>query len=507
MALFQQWDGASGAMTWYDTETGGPVVWTAPGQSVTGGNGGTWSNTSNPASQAMGGLRASLDAAPMVDLSGATGPSANAPWYFANGKYYVPQIDYGLDPTSGMPTIQDGGFEIGNGSFSFPTYSGGRNVRISGGPANSLYGIELDTQPGTRSWQREAEGSFFGNVLSNFMSGPGVPLAGFMGAGAFNSGGLGNFLSSFGGGGGAAGAAGGAMDMGVGLNDVFGMGDVTGWGVNPQSGGNMDWWDDFINAVGDNYAPNNFVGDLPLDTTEVLRELSELPPATNLQDYITKMDANPATKAILNQQIGGWGDAVGKITLKDLLGTAGTAKNAVSLLGRLGAAGLGAYGANKQSKALSGLAGQYSEYGAPYRAMLAQSYANPSAFLANSPDIKAAVDQGTSALARALSVRGNPAQSGTALQEMQNYATQGLYGQLGNERQRLANFGGLTALTSAVPSLSAQAIGANSGMYNALGYGLQQATNPQPTIQDLLKMIGGTPAAGRDSSTIKFGLA
>lgn len=318
MALFQQYDGASGAMTWYDTETGMPVVWSAPGQSVTGGNGGTWSNASNPASQAMGGLRASLDAAPMVDLSGAAGPSANAPWYFANGKYYVPQIDYGLDPTSGMPTIQDSGFEVGNGAFSFPTYSGGRNVRISGGPANSLYGIELDTQPGTRSWQREAEGSFFGNVLSNLITGPGVPGAGFFGAGAFNSGGLGNFLSSFGGG------TGGAAGVGVG----GGAGGVSGGGMfDPLA----DFGFDYFSGAGNYNLPYGDAIEGLIDLTnqgmsgsQAVQSLSQMNPAWT-QSTLEFLANNPSQIGSYLNNMGSIrnllsGDGIGGLGLNGLRG-------------------------------------------------------------------------------------------------------------------------------------------------------------------------------------------
>lgn len=166
--------------------------------------------------------------------------------------------------------------------------------------------------------------------------------------------------------------------------------------------------------------------------------------------------------------------------------------NALKLLGQLGSAGLGAYASNKQAGALNDLANQYLNMGAPYRAMLASSYADPNAFLANDPSIRASVDQGTNALARSLSVTGNPAQSGRTLQELQNYATQGLYGQLGNERNRLANFGGLSNFNAAAPTTQTQAIGQNANVYNALGYGINQITNPQPSLADIWKSINAT---------------
>ena len=385
-------------------------------------------------------------------------------------KYFTPGIEGWNGTASELMPLRAGGggkstqipWEVAQrGEFGryvgAPIGFGGESIPVNGVTGNA--GWFFDTNPGQATYNYDEGGSFFGDVLSNFVTGPGVPLGGFVGAGALNSGGLGNFLSSFGGevggaagagaGGGAGGISGGEMfdpfaDFGA---DYFaGAGDFAGGGgLSAADAAEIDSW--LANE-------GNF-------TSDILGNGPKLPNGTPVDLFLKNIQVQTG------------------LSNKDL----------ISLAGRLGAAGLGALASNKQASALKNLAGQYTEYGAPYRAMLAQSYANPSAFLANNPDIKAAVDQGTSALARALSVRGNPAQSGTALQEMQNYATQGLYGQLGNERQRLANFGGLTALTSAVPSLSAQAIGANSGLYNALGYGLQQVTNPQPTIDDLMKSI------------------
>lgn len=183
-------------------------------------------------------------------------------------KYFTPGIEGWNGTESELMPLRAGGggkstqipWEVAQrGEFGrymgSPLGFGGESIPVNGTTGNA--GWFFDTNPGQATYNYDEGGSFFGDVLSNFVSGPGVPLAGFMGAGAFNSGGLGNFLNSFGGGaGGAAGAAGGAMDMGVGLSDVFGLGDVP-WGVNPQSGGGMDWWDDFINAVGDAYPQGN----------------------------------------------------------------------------------------------------------------------------------------------------------------------------------------------------------------------------------------------------------
>lgn len=167
-------------------------------------------------------------------------------------KYFTPSFDgQGVNGIEPMPLRAGGG---GNSTQipwevvqkgDFGRYGGtalGFERENMPGPDGITWntGWFFDTNPGQATYKYDTGGSFLGDVLGNFISGPGVPLGGFFGAGALNSGGLGNFLSSFGQG--TAGAAGGAMDMGIGLNDVFGLGD-TPWGVNPQSGGGMNYQD------------------------------------------------------------------------------------------------------------------------------------------------------------------------------------------------------------------------------------------------------------------------
>lgn len=455
MALYQQYDGASGGMTWYDTESGMPVVWTPPGQSVTGGSGNTWSATNNPASQAMSGLSAELASSPMINLSGAVGPSANAPWYSMGGKYYVPLLDYGLDPTSGMPTIAESGFEVGNGAFKFPTYSGGRKVRLSGGPSNALYGIELDTQPGVRDWQRSPEGSFFGDVLGNFVSGPGVPLGGFIGAGAFNSGGLGNFLNSFGGGGatgvgvggGAGGLSGGEMfdpfaDFGA---DYFsGASDFTGGGLSPSDFADIDSW---LSNEG-NFA-NDILGTGP-----------RLPNGTPVDLFLANTAKNfglsPSSLASIFKDNGGFSRG----------------------LGGLLAAGLGAYGSNQQAKSLMDIANQARGDRQPFLNAALGYLGNPDSYFAGPG--KSAMD----ATLRGLSASvGNPIGSPTAM----GIATEA---GLRDWRNAVTGFGNIgLAGQDLRAQLQSNAAQADANGLNALGYGLNTVLNPQPNITDIVKAM------------------
>lgn len=139
---------------------------------------------------------------------------------------------------------------------------------------------------------------------------------------------------------------------------------------------------------------------------------------------------------------------------------------------------ISAYGSNEQRKSQEQLAAEYRAMGAPYRDRLAALYANPNAFL-TSPEVTVPVQQGTDSLARALSVNGNPAGSGRALQEIQNYSANQLFGKLGQEKDRLAGFGGLSFYNQAAPGASTAAINAQGQVYGDLGYGVGNVMNPQ----------------------------
>lgn len=170
-----------------------------------------------------------------------------------------------------------------------------------------------------------------------------------------------------------------------------------------------------------------------------------------------------------------------------------TVKNVNTLGGLLqgnGLAGLipsalGAYASNQQTDALEDLAKEYMGMGAPYRSRLASLYADPNAFL-SSNEVQVPVQQGTDALARALSINGNPAGSGRALQQLQSYASDQLFSRLGQEKDRLAGFGGLSAYSQAAPGASMNAIGSQSNMYGAIGGGLADLLNPPKSLAEQL---------------------
>ena len=149
---------------------------------------------------------------------------------------------------------------------------------------------------------------------------------------------------------------------------------------------------------------------------------------------------------------------------------------------------IGAIGAGAQAEDYQDLAHQYQQMGAPYRSRLEQLYGNPEAFL-NSPEVRQPIQQGTDMLARSLSVKGNPAGSGNALQELQNYASTQLFNRLGQEKDRLAGFGGLSQYNQAAPQAATNVIGAQGNVYSNLGGATADIFNPprRYTLQDLMR--------------------
>ena len=320
---------------------------------------------------------------------------------------------------------------------------------------------------------------------SGLVDGLGTAAAGYGGAvgGSGLVDGLGAAAAGYGGGAGlgAAGAAGGGMDLSSLASqfagyDGMGGGSIFDSGLGASAGGG-----------------SSFLGDIP--TTGDVGGTSIYGSNPSLSDLFNQYQMSGQSPAQFLQQLSGMpntppGTSTALQTLLKGLGGNGNSSGLGSL-GSLLAAGLGAYGSNRQAQQLGTLSQQYAGYGAPYRAMLASSYADPNSFLANSPDIKAAVGQGTDALAHSLSTQGNPAGSGAALQQLQNYATQGLYGQLGNARNQLANFGGLSNFNQAAPGLAGQQIQAQGNTLNAIGSGISSFTNPPTTIEQFLNSING----------------
>lgn len=151
---------------------------------------------------------------------------------------------------------------------------------------------------------------------------------------------------------------------------------------------------------------------------------------------------------------------------------------------------LGYLGAQQQAGALGDVANQYLAIGAPYRGILSQSY-SPNFNLWDQPGYKDAFTQAADTAARAVSAKsGNPFGNPGAMGEIASSVLNNSYlPALTNYRGQLGQFGGLGLNTSGAASLGqAQSSG---GTYDALGYGLGTIFNPQPSLSDILKTVGG----------------
>lgn len=330
--------------------------------------------------------------------------------------------------------------------------------------------------------------------LGDILKGVGFVMGGAGLAGAFGGGGL------FGGGG--IGPEFGELSSSAfggqgAINAATGAAAASG-GVTPQGGG-MDWLDEILNSTQGDAVWNTSGAGNPLDflggsggssIPNIGPDFGEL--SAEIGQVGQGSASNTASLLQQMQRALQLGQNVPTSAIKSLFGTSDAGATSLSsLLGKLGAAGLGAYASNQQSNALADLANKYQEYGAPYRAELGRLQSDPGSFL-TSPRVTTAVDQGTSAMARALSAKdGNPMGSGRALQELQNYSTNSLYGQLTNRENQLANFGGLSNFNAAAPNANLAAVNQTGNMYNAIGAGLNDVLNPQPTYLDLMKAMKG----------------
>jgi hypothetical protein len=169
-------------------------------------------------------------------------------------------------------------------------------------------------------------------------------------------------------------------------------------------------------------------------------------------------------------------------TTGGIAAAAGLSPEVLRLLGIAGVTGLGMYGANKQADSLRDIAAASEAKRAPFYNKSIEYLNNPEAYISGPG--KSSLD----ATLRALSARhGNPIGSPTAL----GIATEA---GLRDWRDAVTGFGnmGLSG-EDARMNIQGQATGADANVLNALGYGLGQVTNPQTTLEQLLRgMRGGS---------------
>lgn len=194
------------------------------------------------------------------------------------------------------------------------------------------------------------------------------------------------------------------------------------------------------------------------------------------------------------------GAAAGTALSRLLNGTA-TADDLASLAGKVAPALLGAYASNQQSGQLADLAKQQQAFGAPSRARFEASM-SPGFDPTSIPGYSGALSTTSDTLLRRLSATGgnpygNPGAlteaskaivSGTALPAIQNY------------QQQNSQAGGYGSINAAAPQTAAAAIGSNANLYNSIGAGISDVTNPQMDLSAILKQLAG-------KSTSAYGLA
>jgi len=159
------------------------------------------------------------------------------------------------------------------------------------------------------------------------------------------------------------------------------------------------------------------------------------------------------------------------------------------MLGPLLATGLGIYGSDKQADALRDLGNQYTGFGAPSRGRY-EAAMTPGFDPTSIPGYAGALDTASNSILSRLSASGgnpygNPGGlisankaivSGTALPAINEYTRQNANVGFGNSMNAAQNF-------------QTAGVGADANVYNALGFGLNQILNPQPTLMDIYKII------------------
>lgn len=174
----------------------------------------------------------------------------------------------------------------------------------------------------------------------------------------------------------------------------------------------------------------------------------------------------------------GAASTAGGTALSRILGGTATDADWLSVLGTAGATGLGIYGANQQANALRDIANQSRADRAPFLSKANEWLSNPAAY-AEGPG-----QASLSGVLRGLSVKGNPA----GMPSSMGLATEAGLRNWQNAVTGFANIG-LSGEDSR-NQLMSNAAGADGGALNAIGYGLNQLTNPPTSLEQLLRQMG-----------------
>jgi hypothetical protein len=112
--------------------------------------------------------------------------------------------------------------------------------------------------------------------------------------------------------------------------------------------------------------------------------------------------------------------------------------------------------------------------------------------MASDPGYTDALNQASTATLHGLSTQGNPAGSPNAwARSLSDLYQKTAYPALQQYRNQNASTGGFGAFNTAAPGASANATNAGAGVYNAVGSGISDIFNPQPSLADTLRQLRG----------------
>lgn len=431
----------------------------------------------------------------------------------ATGKYYLPSDQYAGMLQGGLRPAGVGNSMVMTGANT--AWGPNRQVNISGFPGGDNQGWEFDSDPsGQFTEANTPDDSFWSGMWNTFWEGPGPILASFLGAGALGGTAVGAeslAAESL-----AAGASGGVGAGGIASGD-FGLWGVTGTEVGAGVNGASTIGGTFTGTGGLTLEELSRIptpppgSELPPPPPPDVPPMppAELPPPPGTPEIPPppptlpdvpptppippdgpnpEFDPGPYTDGpIPDLPDGPDVPGTGSNWWKDLAKELGmTNAELLKLIGTVTTTGLGIYGSNQRTESLERLANQFAGYGAPYRAELANISADPNQFY-QSPGAQGALG----AMLQKLSPGGNP--FGDPYK--QSLITKSLYDRYGAERDRLAGFGGLTAYNQAAPQAAVGAAASGSNIYNALGYGIDQFTNPRTSLSDLYRAMQVKSAA------------
>jgi hypothetical protein len=201
-----------------------------------------------------------------------------------------------------------------------------------------------------------------------------------------------------------------------------------------------------------------------------------------------------ATSSIIGAAAAGTAvtEAAKQTALQKVLAGIATAADWATLAGQALPGVISAFGSNQQANALSDLAKEQSALGAPSRARYEASYAPGFDLAASDPGYAGALDAATQAQMRALSTKGNPFGNPGGLIEANKQIVNGTaMPALNTYRNMNAQSGGFGSINSAAPATAASSIGANNNVYSDLGAAFGAVTNPQSSLDELLKKLNG----------------